>query len=60
MQQISEEHPRRSVISVKFFCYFIEITLRDGCSSVNLLHIFRTPKEHLWRAASEFIMTPGD
>ena len=22
---------------------FIEITLRDGCSPVNLLHIFRTP-----------------
>ena len=22
---------------------FIEITLRHGCSTVNLLHIFRTP-----------------
>ena len=24
-------------------CDFIEITLRHGCSPVNLLHIFRTP-----------------
>ena len=24
-------------------CNFIEITLRQGCSSVNLLHIFGTP-----------------
>ena len=24
-------------------CSFIEITLRHGCSPVNLLHIFRTP-----------------
>ena len=24
-------------------CNFIEITLRHGCSPVNLLHIFRTP-----------------
>ena len=22
---------------------FFEITLRDGCSPVNLLHVFRTP-----------------
>ena len=36
------EHPCRSVISVKLFCNFIEITLRHECSSVNLLHIFRT------------------
>ena len=27
----------------KVACNFIEITLRDGCSPVNLLHIFRTP-----------------
>ena len=27
----------------KCHCNFIEITLWDGCSSVNLLHIFRTP-----------------
>ena len=24
-------------------CNFIEITFRQGCSSVDLLHIFRTP-----------------
>ena len=41
------EHPRRSVISIKLLCLnllcnFIEITLRHGCSPVNLLHIFRT------------------
>ena len=33
------DHPCRSVIS----CNFIEIVLRHECSSVNLLHIFRTP-----------------
>ena len=39
------EHPCRSVISIKLLCRItlIEITLRHGCSSVNLLHIFRTP-----------------
>ena len=37
------EHPCRSVISKKLLCNFIEITLRHGCHSVNLLHIFRTP-----------------
>ena len=37
------EHPCRSVISIKLLCNFIEIALRHGCSSVNLLHIFRTP-----------------
>ena len=31
------EHPCRSVL-----CNFIEITLGNGCSPVNLLHIFRT------------------
>ena len=35
------EHPCRSVISIKLLCNFIEITLRHGCSPVNLLHIFR-------------------
>ena len=28
---------------VKLLCNFIEITLRHGCSPVNLLQIFRTP-----------------
>ena len=37
------EHPCRSVISIKLQSNFIEITLRHGFSSVNLLHIFRTP-----------------
>ena len=37
------QHPCRSVISIKLQSNFIEITLRHGCSPVNLLHIFRTP-----------------
>ena len=32
-----------SVISIKFLCKFIAITLRHGRSPVNLQHIFRTP-----------------
>ena len=36
------EQPCRSVISIKLQSNFIEITLRYGCSPVNLLHIFRT------------------
>ena len=41
MQQIYKR--TRRVISIKLLCNFIEITLRHGCSPVNLLHIFRTP-----------------
>ena len=37
------EHSCQSVISAKLFCNFIEITLRHGCSPVNLLHTRRTP-----------------
>ena len=37
------EHPYRSVISKKLLCNFLEITLRHGCSPINLLRIFRTP-----------------
>ena len=37
------EHPCRNVISIKLQSNLIEITLQHGCSSVNLLHIFRTP-----------------
>ena len=48
------EHPCRSVISIKLFpcrsaisikllCDFVEIILWQGCSPVNLRHIFRTP-----------------
>ena len=37
------EHLCRSVITIKLQSNFIEITLRHGCSPVNLLYIFRTP-----------------
>ena len=37
------KQPCGSMISIKLLCNFIEITLRHGCSPVNLLHIFRTP-----------------
>ena len=43
MQQIYRKHPCWSAISIKLQSNFIEITLRHGCSTVNLLHIFRTP-----------------
>ena len=35
--------PGRTAISTKLQSNFIEIALRSGCSSVNLLRIFRTP-----------------
>ena len=41
--KFTEEHPCRSVISIKLQSNFTEITLRHGCSPVNLLLIFRTP-----------------
>ena len=41
--KITGEHPCWSVISMKLLCNLIEITLRHGCSPVDLLHIFRTP-----------------
>ena len=37
------EHPCRSVISIKLQSNFTEITLRHGCSPLNLLHVFWTP-----------------
>ena len=37
------EQPCQSAISIKLYSNFIEITLRRGCSPVNLLHIFRAP-----------------
>ena len=40
---LAGENPCRSVISIKLLCNFIKITLRHGCSHLNLLHIFRTP-----------------
>ena len=39
---LQEKHPYRSAISIKLLCNFIKITLRHGCSPLNLLHIFRT------------------
>ena len=36
------ERPCRSVISIKLHSNFIEVTLRQGCSPVNVLNIFRT------------------
>ena len=41
-RKFTGENPCRSVISIKLQSNFIEITLRHGCSPVNLLHIFRT------------------
>ena len=52
------EHPCRSVISIKLQSSFIEITLRYGCSPVNLLHPFTTPFSLVHRcvaAASVFL-----
>ena len=37
------KHSHRNAISIKLQSNFIEIGLRHGYSSVNLLHIFRTP-----------------
>ena len=37
------ENPCQSALSIKLLCNFIEITLQNGCSPVNLWHIFRTP-----------------
>ena len=47
-----QKQPFRDILR-KRSCIYAAI-LQDGCSSVNLLHIFRTPfpKEHPWRAVS--------
>ena len=37
------EYLCRGVISINLLSNFIEIALRNGCSPVNLLYIFRTP-----------------
>ena len=39
--KLTGEQPCRSVILVKLFCSFVEITLRHGCLPIDLLHIFR-------------------
>ena len=49
------EHSSRIVISVRLLCNFIEITLRQGCSPVNLLHIFRT-EQVSWVDALTFLL----
>ena len=41
----TEEHPRRSLISIKLQSNFIEIALWHGWPYVNFIHIFRTPLE---------------
>ena len=41
-KRFTGECPCRSVVLVKLQSNFIEITLRHGCSPVNLLHIFWT------------------
>ena len=41
--KFTEEHSCGSVISIKLQSNFTEIALRQGCSPVNLLHIFRAP-----------------
>ena len=41
-RKFTGEHPCQSAISTKLQYNFIEITLRYGCSLVNMLHIFRT------------------
>ena len=47
------EHPCRIAISMMLQNIFIEITLRHGCSPVNLLHFFRTTFcQNTWRAIS--------
>ena len=42
-RKFTGEHPCRAVILIKVQSNFIEITLRHGCSPVNLLHISRIP-----------------
>ena len=37
------EHPCQSAVSISLLCNFVEVTLRNGCFPVNLLHIFQTP-----------------
>ena len=42
-RKLTVEHLCRSLISINLICNFLEITLRHGCSLVNLLYIFRIP-----------------
>ena len=47
------QHPFRSAISIKLLSNFIEITLRNEFSTVNLLHIFRTT---FYKNTSEWLL----
>ena len=40
--KFTEEHPCQSVISIKLFCNFIEITFQHRSFPINMLFIFRT------------------
>ena len=42
-RKFTGEHPHQCLISIKLESNFIEITVRHGCSLVNLLHISKTP-----------------
>ena len=46
--------PKCNFYEVALLCNFIEIALRHGCSSVNLLNIFRTP--FLTNTSSGFLL----
>ena len=57
MQQIYRRTPMPKCISIKLLCSSIEITLRHGCSPMDLLHIFRTAflkKTSGWLLLSSF------
>ena len=41
--KFTEEHPCRSVISIKLQSNFTEIAFRYVCYAITLLHIFRIP-----------------
>ena len=64
--KFTRENPCRRAISIKIQSNFIEITLRHGCSPVNLVHIFSIPflkntsgrllqvvfLHHIWRTSA--------
>ena len=54
LKQTTQEQPRRSAISTKPLCNFIEITPTHGCAPENPQHTRRnlSPGEHLWGTAS--------
>ena len=54
------ENPCRSVISIKLQSNYIEITLRHGCSPVNLLHNSRTFPKNTYGGLLLHIFPPDD